>query len=89
MTRRQFLRALAAAGAAACDALGLRDEALRANMSLIIFYDDKTLVPAAFRAAIANLRGQGRSDEADTLQNEFAQRYPSEAAAETTPDGRD
>lgn len=86
----RLARAQAYAGlAAACDALGLRDEALRANMSLIIFYDDKTLVPAAFRAAIANLRGQGRSDEADTLQKEFAQRYPSEAAAETTPDGRD
>lgn len=79
-TEGRLARAQAYAGlAAACDALGLRDEALRASMSLIIFYDDKTLVPAAFRAAIANLRAQGRADEAETLRREFAQRYPDEA----------
>ena len=79
-------RARAYAGlAAACDALGLREEALRANMSLVIFYEDKDLVPAAFRAAIANLRAQGRPDEAKTLEAEFAQRYPDEAKAPARP----
>ena len=79
-------RARAYAGlAAACDALGLREEALRANMSLIIFYEDKDLVPAAFRAAIANLRAQDRPDEAKTLEAEFAQRYPDAAKASARP----
>lgn len=71
------LRAEALAGLSqACAALGLRDEALRADMNLIIFYDDPTFVPAAFRRAIANLEAQGRTAEAKTLQTEMAQRYP-------------
>ena len=45
-------------------------------MNLIIFYDDPTFVPAAFRRAIANLEAQGRTAEAKTLQTEMAQRYP-------------
>lgn len=71
------LRAEALAGLSqACAALGLRDEALRADMNLIIFYDDPSLVPAAFRRAIANLEAQGRTDEAKALKAELAQRYP-------------
>ena len=47
-------------------------------MALIIFFDDATQVPAAFRRAIANLEAQGRTNEAKTLRDEFAQRYPKE-----------
>lgn len=73
------LRAQALTGqAVACAALGLQDEALRADMALIIFFDDATQVPAAFRRAIANLEAQGRTNEAKTLRDEFAQRYPKE-----------
>ncbi len=75
------LRAEALTGLAlACGALGQRDDALRADMNLIIFFDDATLVPAAFRRAIANLEAQGRTAEAKTLRAEFAQRYPQQEA---------
>lgn len=71
------LRAKALAGLSrACAVLGLQDEALRADMNLIIFYDDPTLVPEAFRRAIANLEARGRADEAKTLRSEWLQRYP-------------
>ena len=76
----QALRAQAYAGlAAACAALGDADGALRANMALIIFFDDEALVPAAFRAAIAALEAQGLEGEAKALRAEFAQRYPKAA----------
>lgn len=78
----QAARAQAYAGlAAACAALGDADGALRANMALIIFFDDEALVPGAFRAAIATLEAQGLAGEAKALREEFAQRYP-EAAKE-------
>lgn len=78
----QAARAQAYAGlAAACAALGDADGALRANMALIIFFDDEALVPGAFRAAIATLEAQGLEGEAKALREEFAQRYP-EAAKE-------
>ncbi len=64
--------------AVACRALDLPEEALRADMNLIIFFDDPTFVPAAFRRAIATLRAQGRNAEAETLQAELTQRYPQE-----------
>lgn len=71
------LRAEALAGLSqVCSALHLRDEALRADMNLIIFYDDPTFVPAAFHRAIANLEAQGRTGEAKTLRTELSQRYP-------------
>ena len=64
--------------AAAHAALGERDKALRENLFLITCFDDRALVPAAFRAAIAELEAQGRADEARTLRDEFAQRFPGE-----------
>ncbi len=67
--------------AQACATLGAKEEALRANLSVIIFFDDPVLVPAAFRAAIAALREEGRDTEAKSLQDEFAQRYPEAAKA--------
>ena len=71
------LRAKATEGLAlACAALGRDAEALRADMGLIIFFDDPVLVPAAFRRAIARLEAQGRADEAETLRAELKQRYP-------------
>ncbi len=71
------LRAQAYAGIArTCAALGLTKDALRANMSLIIFFEDDTLVPEAYRSAIALLEAEGRTDEASTLRQEFQNRYP-------------
>lgn len=61
--------------AAACKALGQNAEALRANMSLIIFFDDKERVTPAFREAIALLTAEGRTREADRLRQELKERY--------------
>ena len=61
--------------AAACRALALNAEALRANMSLIIFFDDKDRVTVAFREAIALLEAEGRTREAERLRKECAERY--------------
>ncbi len=52
------------------------DAALRANMNLIIFYDDAALVSDAFRRAIDILSSQGKSADAETLRKEWAARYP-------------
>lgn len=65
--------------AAAYTALGQKDKALRENFFLITCFDDKEVVPPAFRAAIAELDAQGRAEEAQTLRAEFAQRYPNAA----------
>ncbi len=71
------LRARAYAGfATACTVLDRPEEALRAHMSLIIFFDDATLVPAAYRGAIEILQSQQREHEASTLREELKQRYP-------------
>lgn len=71
-------RANAYAGlAAACKALGRNAEALRANMSLIIFFDDKTRVSVAFREAIELLEAEGRTREAERLRQELNERYGS------------
>ncbi len=71
------IRARAYAGlATACTALKRTDEALRAHMSLIIFFNDPQLVPAAYRGAIEILEAQQRTNEAQTLRAEFKQRYP-------------
>lgn len=64
--------------AEACGQLGESAEALRANMNLIIFYDDPVYVPEAFRRAIALLEAQGRTEEATRLREELAQRYPNQ-----------
>lgn len=61
--------------AAACKSLGLSAEALRANMSLIIFFDDKERVSLAFRDAIAILEAEGRTKEAERLRQELTERY--------------
>jgi hypothetical protein len=61
--------------AKACKAMNLNVEALRANMSLIIFFDDKERVSEAFRDAIEILDAEGRSQEANRLRQEFAERY--------------
>ncbi len=72
----RILRAKAYAGLAkACKALQLNAEALRANMSLIIFFDDKALVSEAFREAIALLEAEGRTREAEGLRQELNERY--------------
>ena len=63
--------------AKACAALNLPEEALRADMRLIIFYDDPAIVSAAFDRAISNLNALGRTAEAENLKAEKAQRYPS------------
>jgi hypothetical protein len=71
-------RAKAYAGlAAACKALGRNAEALRANMSLIIFFDDKARVSVAFREAIELLEAEGRTREAERLRQELNERYGS------------
>ncbi len=62
--------------AAACRALGQVDEALRANMSMIIFFDDQEFVPQAYQSAIELLEEKGETQQAATLKAEFAQRYP-------------
>ena len=59
----------------ACTKLGDSAGALRADMSLIIFYDDEATVVPAFRRAAANLRAAGRKTEAETLVRECLQRY--------------
>jgi tetratricopeptide (TPR) repeat protein len=64
--------------AAACKALGLNAEALRANMSLIIFFEDKDRTPQAFKEAIALLEAEGKTREADRLRQELAERYPTQ-----------
>jgi tetratricopeptide (TPR) repeat protein len=61
--------------ASACKAAGLNAEALRANMSLIIFFDDKERVTKAFQEAIALLDAEGRTREADRLRQELNERY--------------
>lgn len=61
--------------AKACKAMNLNAEALRANMSLIIFFDDKVRVSEAFRDAIQLLEAEGRTQEASRLRQEFAERY--------------
>lgn len=65
--------------AATYAALGQKDKALRENFFLITCFDDREVVPPAFRAAIAELEAQGRTEEAQTLRAEFAQRYPDAA----------
>jgi TolA-binding protein len=64
--------------AAACKALGLNAEALRANMSLIIFFEDKERTPQAFKEAIALLEAEGKTNEANRLRQEMAERYPAQ-----------
>ena len=59
--------------------MGQKDKALRENFFLITCFDDQAVVPPAFRAAIAELEAQGRTEEAQTLRAEFAQRYPDAA----------
>lgn len=66
-------------------ALGDSEQELRADMNLIIFYDDPVLVPAAFRRAIGTLEKLGRTKEAETLRKECEQRYG--AAALQAPIG--
>ncbi len=56
--------------------LGAVDEALRANMSIIIFFDDANIVPTAYRNAIEILEEKGETQQAASLKVEFAQRYP-------------
>ncbi|MEG2414567.1 MAG: tetratricopeptide repeat protein [Kiritimatiellia bacterium] len=71
------LQASAYAGLATVyQALNQPDQALRAEMSLIIFFDDPLLVPEAFKHAIARLEAQHRKQEAQTLRSEFKVRYP-------------
>ncbi len=56
-------------------ALNQKDQALRAAMNLIIFFDDPELVPTAFDRAVAILTEQGRTAEAENLRAERVQRY--------------
>ena len=71
------IRAQAYAGLAeVCQSLGDNEAALRANMCLIIFFDDTELVPKAFRWVIKYLNQAGRGAEAQGLRAEFKQRYP-------------
>lgn len=72
----RLLRAKSYSGlAASCKALQLNAEALRANMSLIIFFDDKARVTTAFQEAISLLELEGRKREADALRQELNDRY--------------
>lgn len=80
--QERLIRAQAYAGlATACNALGDLDTALRADMNLIIFFEDQELVPAAFDDALAILEKQGRTQEAQTLKTEKAKRYNTSAPA--------
>lgn len=64
--------------AVACKAMKQNDEALRANMRLIIFFDkENSYVPQAYRDAIEILEGRGpkEQEKAQALREEYNAKY--------------
>lgn len=55
--------------------MGELDISLRASMRLIIFFDDATVVPLAYKNASEILTQKGQTEQAESLRQEYQQRY--------------